>query len=103
MNRRQFIALLGVTAAWPQAGMTQRTAIPVVGLLSGVSRDPSAQRVDALREGLEAIGYIEGQNVAIEYRWAEGRYGRLPAMAADLVQRRVSAIATMSDAAIFAA
>ena len=94
MRRREFIRLLGATAAaWPLAARAQQPA-PIVGLLSGRSANASPRDVAAFHKGLNETGYVDGQNVAIEYRWAEGRYDRLSELAADLVQRRVSVIAT---------
>jgi putative tryptophan/tyrosine transport system substrate-binding protein len=92
--RRKFIATLGGTAfAWPLAVRAEQTAMPVVGFLSSRSPDESKHLVAAFRTGLQTGGgYVEGQNVAIEYRWAEGQYGRLPEMAADLVRRGVAVI-----------
>ena len=94
MRRREFITLLGGTAAaWPQvAGGQQQPAIPVVGFLGSTSPAPYAYIVAAVRQGLNETGFVEGRNVAIEYRWAEGQYERLPALSADLVRRQVTVI-----------
>jgi putative tryptophan/tyrosine transport system substrate-binding protein len=95
VNRRAFITLLGGTAvAWPRAALAQQAAMPVVGLLGGGSPSDVVAIVAAFRQGLQETGYVEGQNVDLEYRWAEGQSHRLPALAAELVRRRVNVIAT---------
>jgi putative tryptophan/tyrosine transport system substrate-binding protein len=92
-NRRAFITLLGgAAAAWPIAAGAQQQAVPVVGFLHPSSPEPFGHIVNGFRRGLNDIGFVEGQNVAIEYRWARGEYDRLPALAAELVQRRVRVI-----------
>ena len=98
MRRREFIAGLGSTAAaWPRAARAQQPRLPVVGSLGGVSAARWAEPMAGFHRGLSETGYVEGRNVAIEYRWADDHYDRLPAMAADLVSRRVAVIFVFSD------
>src|SRR5262245_30605899 len=94
MKRREFITLLGGAAAWPLVARAEQPAMPVVGLVSPRSPEDSARLGAAFRKALNETGYIEGQNVMVEYHWLEGQFNRLPALMADLVRRRVAVIAT---------
>ena len=99
MNRREAIAILGVTAvAWPLAARAQHPAMPVIGFLYPGAPEPNTNLVLAFRKGLSDTGYVEGQNVAVEYRWANNQLDRLPELAADLVRYPVAVIAALGNA-----
>src|SRR5262249_19141320 len=92
MRRREFIALVGGTLAWPVRGDAQQTTLPVVGFLNSASADGYAPMANAFRDGLKNTGHVEGDNIVIEYRWADNQYDRLSALAAELVSRRPTVI-----------
>src|SRR5258708_9595236 len=104
MRRREFVSLLGAATAWPLAAYGQQAAkLPILGFVGSDSPDPYAIRLRAFRLGLKATGFTEGQNVAIEYRWAEGHNDKLPALTADLVARQVAVIVAPTTPSVLAA
>jgi putative ABC transport system substrate-binding protein len=103
MDRREFITLLGGAVAWPLAASAQQPAMPVIGYLNSPTPEGFSGYLRALRQGLNESGYVEGENLAVEYRWAENQIDRLPALAADLVRRRVALIVAVTPPAALAA
>src|SRR6516164_9396116 len=103
MRRREFIAFVGTATAWPLAARAQQPNMPLVGFLNVGSSDGYRPMEAAFRQGLQETGYVEGQNVAIEYRWGEGQSDRLPAMVDDFIRRRVAVLAATSTPAALAA
>src|SRR5499426_3529024 len=105
MKRRDFITLLGggATVAWPLAARAQRLSVPVIGFLDATTAADTIYRVSAFRDGLKEAGFIDGHNVAIEFRWAENQYDRLPALVDDLVRRQVTVIVSTSTPAVLTA
>src|SRR5262249_39222209 len=101
--RREFIAALGGVPAWPLAAHGQQPAMPVIGYLDNGSLETTRENVVAVHRGLSETGYVEGRNVTVEYRWAEGYLERLPALASDLVRRQVGVIIVVSTTAVLAA
>src|SRR5262249_6379599 len=100
IGRRELIAAFAVAAAWPRTVSGQQPSVPTIGFLNAGSAGAFSELAAAFRQGLETAGYGEGQNVRVEYRWAEGRHERLPALAAELVERRVAAIASTGGPAV---
>src|SRR5919197_1384364 len=94
IRRRDFIATLGGAAAWPFTAHAQRQVLPVIGVINGGTLEANTPMLNAFRTGLATTGYVESQNVSVEYHWLAGQFNRIPALVADLVQRRVALIAT---------
>src|SRR5262245_31548338 len=103
IGRRKFLATLGGAAAWPLAARAQQPAMPIVGFVEGQSAEATVRQAAAFRKSLSGSGYVEGQNVMVEYHWLDGQYDRLPALMADLVHRRVAVFAALSNAPALAA
>ena len=103
LKRRELITLLGGAAAWPTAARAQQQAMPVVSLVSGRSPEVSGRAAASFRKGLNETGYVEDQNVKVEYHWLEGQYDRLPSVLADAIRRRVAVITTTAENAALAA
>ena len=103
IRRRTFVTLLGGAAAWPLAARAQQPSVPLIGFLNPTNADSNGDRLRGFHRGLKETGYVEGENVAVAYRWAEGDNDRLPALAAELVQRKVSVVVAFGPAAAFAA
>src|SRR6516164_8424753 len=100
MRRREFISLLGAAASWRSAARGQQAAMPVIGFLNSASPEAFPDRLRAFHRGLKDAGFVEGENVAIVYRWAENQFDRLPELAADLVRQQVKVIAVNTPAAL---
>ena len=103
MRRRDFIGILGGAFTWPIAARSQQAALPAIGFVNSASRQTYQRALSACIKGLAEAGYVEGHNVTIEYRWADGQYDKLPSLIADLAQRKVSVIAATSTPAAIAA
>ena len=103
MRRREFITFVGSAAAWAHAARAEQSEMPIIGFLNSASPQPFANYVSGFRVGLKQTGYMDGQNVNIEFRWAEGHYDRLPEMAADLVRRKVAVLVSTGPPSVTAA